>query len=157
MKESEFGLFISKHERRRLDSIEIAQLGPLVAATTAFTDYKFGVPVEGCIRERDRALTHFENCPRGQRISMIIGLQYRSMRLAKIMSPGCDETESARISRRFTLIQQIIRAGIAEGSVAVQAVDLVMGRFSFDLSGNQLYHEWRERRFESVRRDGVII
>ncbi len=130
------------HEKRKRKSIELEEQGPLVAATIATIALMSGNPLESYKKVQNRSLDDFSQSSRRRRLIIVCGLQQRCIEMAEFLNPGCKESNIAFHTRRLDLIETIIKSEIAEGLLAVNTADLLLGRFGFGIEGDDVYFEW---------------
>lgn len=143
-----------EHILRRKESLAINEAGPLIAATRASVVHYMGTPLDSAITLRDQTLGYFQNgSTRQQKISCIKETELLCRRLSSTINPGCHESSIAFNTRRLNVIQQIVKSEIAEGKLAVDTADLLIGNFNFNIDNMNLVIDW-QREKEIISRNG---
>jgi hypothetical protein len=131
------------HEKRRIDAQQIHDLGSLYASAAASISFiANSAPPEACIAFKEKAAEEYGKKSRDQQIKSLLHIQEFLAETADTFHPRARDNSIAFQTRRLEIISRICRANIAEGNMAVDTADLLLGAYRFKLEGNQLYKEW---------------
>jgi hypothetical protein len=117
------------HEKRRDRSERLRYLGEVVEISIIMRNYYDGMEADDVQKVRDAFHENYfgDKINRKERLIIIQQQESTVRRFAARYNPGSGENALATQFRRLTLISRVVKAGLAEGNVAVDAVDFFMG------------------------------
>lgn len=136
--------FTRESNKRRTDEVAIVRSwGDVIGTVVATRDLLLGAPLHDVLRLKDDIKTRFDSKETGRKELIKIAQDAQNVCLAlfDLTCPNSRESTIAFETKKLTLLSKMIKNGIAEGKVAVEATDFLMGSYNLGLDQMEIVKE----------------